>query len=202
MGTGTPRTGGYILRPFSEKVGLALSSITRHVATTATLQTLTKTDTAHGQTDVSSGQFQASSLPNHLIYGVYWRSRAGELFSGPGQRRRPLDALAHRMRHEDDVSIMVSGRSDFGERKTRGEVRGVEVSNKQQTNFCGHHGKAPVGRGGSDRVVVIQGHGRTRNGGTAQISFAGTPLRGGRTSARAEETTALPLEKMPSRGDQ
>ena len=44
--------------------------------------------------------------------------------------------------------------------------------------------------------------GRTRNGGTAQIGFAGTPLRGGGTSARAEETTATQLEKIPSRGGQ
>ena len=33
-----------------------------------------------------------------------------KLFAGRSQRRRPLDALAYRMRHEDDVSIMVSGR--------------------------------------------------------------------------------------------
>ena len=41
-----------------------------------------QTDTAHGQTNVSSGPSQASSLPNHLTYGVYWRSRAGELVEG------------------------------------------------------------------------------------------------------------------------
>ena len=35
---------------------------------------------------------------------------------------------------EGDVSIMVSGSADFGERTTRSEVRRVEVSNKQQTN--------------------------------------------------------------------
>ena len=73
--------------------------------------------------------------------------------SGRRQRRRLLDALAYRMRREDDVSIMVSGRSDFGERKTRGEVREVEVSNKHPANFFGHHEKAPVGRGGA--IVVL-----------------------------------------------
>ena len=95
------------------------------------------------------------------------------------------------MRYEDDVSIMISGRPDFGERKTRSEVRRVEVSDKQQTtNYSGNHEKAPVGRGGSDRAVVVQRQGRTRDSGTAPTGFAGTPLRGGRTSARAEETTA------------
>ena len=99
-----------IPRPSSEKVGFALSSLTHLVATTATPQEdfdHHKTDTAHGQTDVSNGHFQASSLPDHLTYGVYWRSRAGELFPGRRQRRRPLDALAYRMRHEDDVSIIL-----------------------------------------------------------------------------------------------
>ena len=117
-------------------------------------------------------------------------------------RRRLVDALAHRMRHEDDVSIMVSGRPDFGERKTRGEVRRVEVSNRQQTNYSGHHEKAPVGQGGGDRAVVVQGPGRARDSGTAPICFAGTPPRGGRTSARAEETIATWLEEIPSRRDQ
>ena len=63
-----------ILRPSSEKVGLAFSSSTHLVATTATPQEDSdhhQTDTAHGQTDVSSRHFQASSLPNHLTYGVY-----------------------------------------------------------------------------------------------------------------------------------
>ena len=94
------------------------------------------------------------------------------------------------MRHEDDVSIMVSGRPDFGERKTRGEVRRVDVSNRQQTTYSGHHEKAPVGRGGGDRAP-----GREQESGTAPISSAGTPPRGGTTSARAEETTATWLER-------
>ena len=97
---------------------------------------------------------------------------------------------------------MVTGRPDFGERKTRGEVRRVEVSDRQQTNFSGHHEKAPVGRGGGDRAVVVQGQGRTRDGGTAPIGFAGTPTRGGRTSCRAEEKTPTRLEEVPSRRDQ
>ena len=69
------------------------------------------------------------------------------------------------MRHEDDVSIMVSEGRDFGERTIRGEVRRVDVSNRQQTNYYGH--QAPVGRGGGDRAVVVQGPGRTRDSGTA-----------------------------------
>ena len=145
-----------------------------------------QTDAARGQTDVSTCHFQTSSSSNHLTYGVYWRSRAGELFLGRRRRRRHVDALAHRMRHEGDISIMVSGRPDFGERKTRGEVRRVEVSNRQQTNQSDHHEKAPVGRGGGDRVVVVQGSGRARDSGTAPISSARTPLQRGRTSARAK----------------
>ena len=97
-------------------------------------------------------------------------------------------------RHEDDVSIMVSDSPDFGERKTRGEVRRAEVSNRQQTNYSGHHEEAPVGRGGGDRAVVVQGPGRARDGGTAPIGSAGTPLREGRSSARAEESTATWLK--------
>ena len=101
------------------------------------------------------------------------------------------------MRHEDDVSIMVSGSPDFGERKTRGEVRRVEVSNRQQTtNHSVHHVKASVGRGSGDRLVVVQGQGRTRNSWKVPIGVAGTPPRGGRTSARTEESTAPRLEEI------
>ena len=94
---------------------------------------------------------------------------------------------------------MVSGHPDCGERQTRGEVRRVEVSNRQQTNYSGHHQKAPVGRCGGDRACAVQGPGRARDSWTAPVSFAGTPLRGGRTSARAEETAATWLEEIPSR---
>ena len=45
---------------------------------------------------------------------------------------------------------MVSGSPEFGERTTRSEVRRVEASTKQQTNFFGNHENAPVGRGGGD----------------------------------------------------
>ena len=38
---------------------------------------------------------------------------------------------------------------------TRSEVRRVEVSNRQQTNYFGIHEKAPVGRGGGDRAIVV-----------------------------------------------
>ena len=105
------------------------------------------------------------------------------------ETRRRVDALARRMLREGDVSIMVSGSPGFGERTTRSEVRRVGVSNRQQTNYFGSHEKAPVGRGGGDRALVVQGQGRTRDGGTAPIGSTGTPTRGGRTSARAKETT-------------
>ena len=116
--------------------------------------------------------------------------------------RPPVDALAHRTRHQGDVSIMVSGSPGFGERTTRGEVRRVEASNRQQTNYFGNREKAPVVRGGSDKAVVVEGTGRTRDSGTATIGFAGTPTRGGRTSARAKDTTPTWLEEVPSRRDQ
>ena len=79
-------------------------------------------------------QLSPTRLPNHLAYGVYWRSSAGELLAVRRWRRRPVDALAHRVLHEGDVSIMVSSSPDFGERTTRSEVRRVEVSNRQQTS--------------------------------------------------------------------
>ena len=132
-----------------------------------------QTDTADGQTEVSSGQFQASSLPNHLTYGVSWRSGAGELLLVRIWRRRTLDAMAHRMRDKDDVSFMVSVRPGFGERKTQDEV----VSNRQ-TNCCGHHEKARVGQGGCDSAVVVREPARARDSGTAPITLAGTPLQG------------------------
>ena len=111
---------------------------------------------------------------------VIRRSRAGELLHVGRWRRRLVHAVAHRMRYEDDVSIMVYGRPDPGERKTRSEVRRVEVSNQQQTtNYYDHHERASVGRVCSDRAVVVQGQGRTRDSGTGH---------------RAEETTATWLE--------
>ena len=78
---------------------------------------------------------------------------------------------------------------------TRLEARCEELKfqNRQQTDSSGHNEKAPVGGGGG---------GRARDSGTAPNSFAGTPPRGGRTSARAEETTATWLEEIPSRRDQ
>ena len=85
---------------------------------------------------------------------VIRRSRAGELLHVGRWRRRLVHAVAHRMRFEDDVSIMVYGRPDPSERKTRSDVRRVEVSNQQQTtNYNDHHEKASVGRGCSDRAV-------------------------------------------------
>ena len=126
-----------ILRPYSEELGVDSSSIIHHVAMTATPPQDSchhPTDTAHVQTDVSSRHFQSSGLLNHLAYGVYGRFRACELLPVRRWRRRPVDALAHRMRHEGDFSIMVSGSPDPRERTTRSKVRRLEVSNRQQTN--------------------------------------------------------------------
>ena len=108
----------------------------------------------------------------------------------------PVAALAHRMLHEGDVSIIVSDNPDFGERTTRSEVRRAEVSNRQQTNYFGNHEKAPVGRDGGDRAVVVQGQGRTRDGGTAPIGSSGTQTRGGRTSARAKRFRAEEIKEL------
>ena len=132
-------------------------------------------------------------MPKHLTYGIYWRSRAGELFPGRRQRRRPLDALAYMMFRSWSLAVHI-----FGERTTR-SVRRVEVSKKQQTNYSGHHEKAHVGRGGADRAGLVQGPGRARDSGTAPIIFAGTPPRSRRTSAWAEETTATQLEDTESK---
>ena len=176
MGTGTSGTGGYTSSIVFRKIGLDLSSITRHVAMTATLPEDSghhQTDTAHGLTDVSTCHFHASSLPNQVTFGVYWRCRAGELVARAKVETSASRCTGTQKRHEDDVSIMVSGSPDFGERKTRGEVRRVEVSNRQQTNYSGHHEKAPFGRGGGDRAVIVQGQGRTRHGETAPIGFGG-----------------------------
>ena len=49
---------------------------------------------------------------------------------------------------------------------------------------------------------MVQGQGRTWDGGTAPIGSAGTPTRGGRTSAQAKETAPTWLEEVPSRRDQ
>ena len=106
---------------------------------------------------------------------VHRRSRAGELLHVGRWRRRLVHAVAHRMRYEDDVSIMVYGRPDPSEIKTRSEVRRVEVSNQPQTtNYYDHHEKASGGRGCSDRAVVVHGQGRTRDSGTGPNGFAGT----------------------------
>ena len=183
-----------ILRPSSENIGSDLSSIIHQVAMSATPPQDSyhhQTDTADVQTDVPSCHFQASSLLNNLAYGVYWRSRAGELLPVRRWRRRPVDAQAQRMRHEGDVSIKVSGNPEFRERTIRSNVRRIEVSNRQQTNYLGNHEKAPTGRGGSDEAIVVQGQGRTRDGGTAPIGSAGPPTRGGRTSARAKKYSHL-----------
>ena len=183
-----------ILRPSSEKVGVDSPPITHQVAMTAT------PPKDPGLMDVTSFHFQATSLPNRLAYGVCWRSRVGDLLPVRRWRRRPVDALARRTLREGDVSIMVSGSPEFGERTTRSEVRREEASTKQQTNYFGNHENAPVGRGGGDRAVVVEGQGRTRD--AAPIGTAGTLTRGGRTSAREKETTPTWLEEIPSGRDQ
>ena len=86
---------------------------------------------------------------------------------------------------------MVSGSRGFG----------VDASNRQQT-FFGKHEKAPVGPGGNDKAVVVQGTGGTRDGETAPIDSVGIPTREGRTSGRARKTAPTWLEEAPSRRDQ
>ena len=118
-----------------------------------------QTDTAHGLTNVSSRHFQASSSPNHLAYGVYWRSRAGELLPVRRWRRRPAHALAHRMRYEDDVSVMVSGRPDFGERKTRSELKSQTSSRPSITLTTMR--KHQLVEGAATELLWSRGRGRT-----------------------------------------
>ena len=72
------------LRPSSGKSGSESSSIIHRVATTVTLPEDSlrhQTGTVHTQLNVSSCPFQASSSLSHFAYGVYWRSRGGELLS-------------------------------------------------------------------------------------------------------------------------
>ena len=70
---------------------------------------------------------------------------------------------------------------------TLSQVRRVEASDGQQTNYFDNHEKAPVGPGGSDKASVLQGQGRARDCGTAPVGSAGTPSRGGGTSAWKKE---------------
>ena len=145
VGKGTSGTGGYNSWTIFRKVRLDFSSITHHVAMTATPSKDSyhhQTDTAHGQTDVSSGHFQASSLPNHLACGVHWRSRAGELLPVRRWRRRPVDALAHTILHRHKISIMISNNQNFNKKTTRSKIQKVKVSNKRQTNYFGNHEKS------------------------------------------------------------
>ena len=55
---------------------------------------------------------------------------AGESLAVRRWRRRPVDALAHRMLHEGDVSIMVSGSPDFGGKGR--PKRGAKISSLEQ----------------------------------------------------------------------
>ena len=183
-----------ILRPSSENIGLDSSSITHPVATTATPRKDAdhhQTDTAHGQMDVSSFHFHARSLPHHLAYGVYWRSRAGDLLPVRRWKRRPVDALAHRMRHEDDVSIMVSGTADFGEKGRPQEggtapigsagtpTRGGRTSARSKgTDYGTEHPNRPApGQGGVDsRTAALMRETDRNRIGTEQNEFPETPV--------------------------
>ena len=78
-----------ILRPSSEKVGLASSSITHLVATTVTPQEDSDHHTKLTQRTVKL-MFRVVIFKPQVCpttYGVYWRSRAGGLFLGRRQRR-------------------------------------------------------------------------------------------------------------------
>ena len=174
-----------ILRPSSEKIGLASSSITHLVATTATPQEdsdYQQTDTAHG---LSSGHFAclefAGTFGTRSLLAIScWRN----CFLVEG---RNVDPSIHW--HTEYGMRMMFRSWSLAVQIWMREVRRVEVSNRQQTNCSGH-------------AVLVQGLGRARDSGTAPISFAGTPPRGGRTSSLAEETAATRLEEVPSRRDQ
>ena len=117
-----------ILRPSSENIGLDSSSVTHPVAMTATPPKDSEhhqIDTDHGQVEVSSFHFQASSLPNHLAFGVYWGCRAGKLLLVRRWRRRSVHALARRILHVGDVPVMVFGNPVFGE---KGRLRAEETA--------------------------------------------------------------------------
>ena len=62
-----------------------------------------QTDTAHGHMDVSSFHSHAPTSLNHLAYGVYWRSHAGNLLPVRIWKRRLVDALIRRTLYERDV---------------------------------------------------------------------------------------------------
>ena len=74
-----------------------------------------ETDTAHGM-DVSSFHSQAPSSLNHLAYGVYWRSRAGNLLPVRRWKRRPVDALVRKTLYERGVAVGDSANPDFGKK--------------------------------------------------------------------------------------
>ena len=139
------------------------SSITHHIATTATLQSdcpLHQTDTVHNQVDVSSCTFQAPSLQSHLAYGVSWRSRAGELLSFGRRKRQPVDAWAYRMLCKGGVPILISSSPSFGQERSLSQLQKAGASGERQTNYFDNGEKALVvrtrdrgtvpARGGSD----------------------------------------------------
>ena len=76
-------------------------------------------------------------------------------------------------------------------------MRRVEVSNRQQTHYFGHHEKAPVGRGRGDRAVVVQGQGERETVGQLRLA---QPERNklpplGWKRFRAEEIKELAVER-------
>ena len=107
------------------------------------------------------------------VRGPIWHTEfigdlAGQLLPVRRWRRQPVDALARRMLHEGDVSIMVSGRPDFGARTSRSTA-----------SYLGTREKAPVGKGDSDAAVAVQRQGRTRDGGQRRLALRGTTRGGG-----------------------
>ena len=64
-----------ILRPFSETIGLDLSSITHHVAITAT----PPEDSSHHQTDTAHGQTDGSSFKPQVCRTIWHTEFIGDL---------------------------------------------------------------------------------------------------------------------------
>ena len=130
-----------------QKNGLDLSSITPHVAMTATppkdsyIATLTQLTVKR-----MSRVFTFKPQVCEIIWHTEFICELVMVDCCPFEDGDVGQSVHwHRVLNESDVSIMVPGSPDFGERTTRSEVRSVEVSNRQQTNFFGNHEKAQVG---------------------------------------------------------
>ena len=122
----------------------------------------------HDHTDVSSCSFQPSSSQHLLAYGVYWRSRAGELLLLRGGDVSQL-MYGHT---EYGVPILVSGSPSFG-----------GASKEEQTNSFDDYEKAPV-VGTQDREDLIGWYEKQTKVGTAPCA-ADVPIDATSESAQS-----------------